>query len=49
MAVVAGFANFPFGVLGDGFTLRFEHYRRAHRRLLPDASTAVEFSSGHRR
>ena len=44
LAVVAGFANFPFAVLGDGFKLRFEHFVQPTGAYFPPI-TAVEFSA----
>ena len=43
LSVIAGFANFPFGVLGDGFNLRFEHYVQPTGDYFPTI-TAVDFS-----
>jgi len=43
MSVIAGFANFPFHILGDGFNLRFERYVQPTGDYFPTI-TAVEFS-----
>ncbi len=43
LSVIAGFANFPFHVLGDGFNLRFEHYVQPTGAYFPTV-TAVDFN-----